>query len=393
MDVFRLIGGSESESEDGDDGVCGEEEDEKIGIEYSDVAFDEKEVEDEEDEEEEEEEAFEQRQHQNPDDLNWKMTIPVSKKEIDGTDILALSLFVEEPRGIVPTKKKKELSKKSDDILFAFSLDNILSKSECERLVSLAERVSKTKTYELEFTFWNRECKTEEDIRIARAYRNVDTMEFRHEAFAKLLWERIRPYLDSYEMIDLRKHNNTDPRWQVDLEGVWDAYGTNPNILLGRYASGGHFAPHTDGYDIINFNDRSMMSIVLYLNDCPHGGGDTRFYSDKLRSNLKRDKHGRWTGTTSGLEIATVRPDFGRASIFFHNHMHEGVPPNPGSFKYFIRSDIMYRRRKPICTKPNDIKAFELYRKANECDIPEKSRELFRECFRLSPELADVYGM
>ena len=388
MDVFRLIGGSESESEND----LESEEEEKVGIEYSNVVFEKSSVEEDVEEEEEEEAKTTQTTRRNKDDLNFSTTIPVSKKEIDGTDILRINEFLDSKQ-TKPVSNRTELSSKSDDRLYAFSLDSILSEKECERLVSLAERKSVSKTCELEFTFWNRECKTEEDIRIARAYRNVDTMEFRHESLARVLWERIRPYLGVYETIDLREQNKSDPRWQVDLQGVWDAYGTNPHILLGRYASGGHFAPHTDGYDIVNFNNRSMMSIVLYLNDCPHGGGDTRFYSDKLRSNLKRDKHGRWTGTTSGLEIATVCPQSGRASIFFHNHMHEGVPPNPGSYKYFIRSDIMYKRRSPICTKPNDIKAFELYRKANTCASPEKSKELFRQCFRLSPELANIYGM
>ena len=386
MDVFRLIGGSESESEN----EYASEEEEKVGIEYSKVVF-EKDIEEEPREKEEGQERR-RRETQNPDDLDFFTTIPVSKKDVDGTNILQIEQFLD--HNTTSSSNRTELSSKSVDRLYAFSLDNILSEKECEQLVSLAERVSASRKCELEFTFWNRNCKTEEDVRIARAYRNVDTMEFRHESLARVLWERIRPHLGSYETIDLREHKKkSDPRWQVDLQGIWDAYGTNPHILLGRYASGGHFAPHTDGYDIMSFNNRSMMSIVLYLNDCSHGGGDTRFYSDKLRSNLRRDKHGRWTGTTSGLEIATVHPKSGRASIFFHNHMHEGVPPNPGSYKYFIRSDIMYKRREPICTKPNDVKAFELYRKANECTSAEESKKLFQQCFRLSPELAKIYGM
>ena len=35
-------------------------------------------------------------------------------------------------------------------------------------------------------------------------------------------------------------------------------------------------------------------------------------------------------------------------------HMHEGVPPNPGSYKYFIRSDIMVAREE---SGSGDLKA------------------------------------
>ena len=164
------------------------------------------------------------KQIRNVDDLNFSTTIPVSKKEIDGTDILRIEQFLDSSRTVKPVSNRTELSSKSDDRLYAFSLDSILSEKECERLVSLAERKSTSKTCELEFTFWNRECKTEEDIRIARAYRNVDTMEFRHESLARVLWERIQPHLGVYETIDLREQNKSDPRWQVDLQGVWDAY-------------------------------------------------------------------------------------------------------------------------------------------------------------------------
>ena len=44
--------------------------------------------------------------------------------------------------------------------------------------------------------------------------------------------------------------------------------GLNPTLLFGRYKSGGHFAPHTDGNTIIDFNHRSLRSVIIYLSDC-----------------------------------------------------------------------------------------------------------------------------
>lgn len=56
----------------------------------------------------------------------------------------------------------------------------------------------------------------------------------------------------------------------------------------------------------------------------------------------------------------------GRACIFFHNIVHEGVPPDPGSVKYIIRSDIMYRRSPMLHDSEQDKAAFALYQQADE---------------------------
>lgn len=48
-------------------------------------------------------------------------------------------------------------------------------------------------------------------------------------------------------------------------------------------------APHTDGYSVVDLNERSMYSMILYLNDCctpGPGDGGTRFYDDTAKGNL-----------------------------------------------------------------------------------------------------------
>jgi hypothetical protein len=39
--------------------------------------------------------------------------------------------------------------------------------------------------------------------------------------------------------------------------------------------------------------------------------------------------------------ITTVEAKRGRALFFFHNLVHEGVPPADDEVKYIIRSDLM----------------------------------------------------
>eukprot|EP00940_MAST-03C_sp_MAST-3C-sp2_P001791 g1791.t1 len=437
LDVFNLIGGDVSEDScdydenDDDDYDDDDDDDDSVVVrrEIGDSVFTsavpaaEEEEDDDDDEGEDEigksmdteDGAMSKSEDFQEGTLNFHTTVPVAKNEIDGGRYFPLSSIMEsamfqsrdvECRPLLRRSSNTSTATKAnttpphdvdgDDVLYGFVIDNVMSEEECAALIDTAEMMSED---DCKFAFWNKSCKSDAELAAARSYRNVDTIEFRHTAFANELWRRIKPSLtDAYARIDLRKERDattgrTDPRWQPDVAGIWEAYGTNEHVLLGRYGSGGHFAPHTDGYSILNFNTRSMLSIVLYLNECSDGGGDTRFYSDRLRSKLKQDEQGRWTGVTSGLEIATVRPKAGRAVIFFHNHMHEGIPPCVGSRKYIIRSDVMYRRVPPICTKPEDIEAYKLYMRANEAKSPAEAQRLFEACFRKSRALANVFGM
>eukprot|EP00045_Choanoeca_perplexa_P006250 m.53217 g.53217 ORF g.53217 m.53217 type:complete len:65 (+) comp13540_c1_seq6:515-709(+) len=56
------------------------------------------------------------------------------------------------------------------------------------------------------------------------------------------------------------------------MEGEWQAVGVNEHLLFARYNDGGHFSPHTDGNNIIDFNYRSMYTLLIYLNTCADGG-------------------------------------------------------------------------------------------------------------------------
>eukprot|EP00041_Stephanoeca_diplocostata_P029342 m.863367 g.863367 ORF g.863367 m.863367 type:complete len:147 (-) comp23542_c0_seq9:2144-2584(-) len=87
----------------------------------------------------------------------------------------------------------------------------------------------------------------------------------------------------------------TPDRDQTDLTGTWVAEDTNHKILFARYENGGHFSPHTDGYSIVDYNHRSMYTLLIYLNTCA-GGGGTKFYSNEQMASLEKDPSGRFTG-------------------------------------------------------------------------------------------------
>lgn len=70
----------------------------------------------------------------------------------------------------------------------------------------------------------------------------------------------------------------------------------------------GHFSAHTDGFNIETFDRRSLYSIVLYLNDVESGGGgETTFYSEECKTNLRTDAMGRIVGDER-FKLVAVEP-------------------------------------------------------------------------------------
>eukprot|EP00039_Didymoeca_costata_P022182 m.3971 g.3971 ORF g.3971 m.3971 type:complete len:314 (-) comp2860_c0_seq1:147-1088(-) len=263
--------------------------------------------------------------------------------------------------------------------LDAFVIDNVLSVTECAQLVSLAEEAG--------LTFWDTSRETPR-----KDYRNADTVEVFQKKLAEQLWQRIETCLPEFaRTIHIQ---DGDVRSQPDLDGTWDATGTNNKILFAKYTHGGHFSPHTDGYSIVDFNHRSMYTLLIYLNECESGGG-TRFYSDAQLAALAPDEEGRFTGQNEHV-IATVDTKPGRALLFFHNIVHEGVPVAEGSEKYIIRSDLMHTRNPKICDSEEDRIAFDLYQQADELSAQGKIMEatkLYKRLVKLSPALAQVYSL
>ena len=42
-------------------------------------------------------------------------------------------------------------------------------------------------------------------------------------------------------------------------------------LLFGKYGPGCHFSPHTDGNNVLDFNNRSLFTVIIYLNTCTNG--------------------------------------------------------------------------------------------------------------------------
>ena len=100
-----------------------------------------------------------------------------------------------------------------------------------------------------------------------------------------------------------------------------EVVGLNERLRFYRYASGQSFSPHTDGYFLRENGERSLLTLLVNLND-NFSGGETRFLENEQ----------------------IVIPQQGQVMIFSHELWHEGLPVTSG-YKYVLRTDVMFQGR------------------------------------------------
>jgi hypothetical protein len=124
-------------------------------------------------------------------------------------------------------------------------------------------------------------------------------------------------------------------RWlpeTLDRDGArWRLVGLNPRFRGCRYRGGQAFCVHRDGPYVPADDERSWLTMQLYLDDgAGFRGGRTRFYA----------------GADGGAPVAAVMPVAGTAIVFDHGAWHDGEAVVEGT-KHVLRTDVMYRREGP----------------------------------------------
>ena len=172
------------------------------------------------------------------------------------------------------------------------TLDDVLSGPECAALIARIEAAGPSEA----------PITTATGIAMRSDIRNNTRVMFDDPGLAATLFERVRPHVPAR------------------LEEDWVLCGANERLRCYRYAAGQYFAPHFDGAFTRNTNERSLLTFMVYLNECEAGGH---------------------TGLID-LELE-ISPRAGRALVFNHFLLHEGARVHRG-LKYAVRSDLMYRR-------------------------------------------------
>lgn len=263
------------------------------------------------------------------------------------------------------------------DALPAFVVDHVLSQMECDTLIQGIHKEN------MEYEFWNPDEPNKKDLR------NVCTVEVQEEKLAGVLWDRLKDHVVTKVVIE-----EDDDRFESGMQGTWEAYGINPVLLFANYGPGNHFSPHSDGNNVVDFNHRSLFSVLVYLNTCEEGGGTLIF---KEKHDFIMDDHGRARYPPEAMTDKALAK-CGSVLAFSQELMHEGEPVGPTSRKIIIRTDVMYRRNPPLCDEPADREAFKHFQEASLLEGQKKFVEAgnsYRKCCRLSETLArhlNIYG-
>ena len=177
------------------------------------------------------------------------------------------------------------------------TVDAVLSADECAALIARIEAAGPTAA----------PITTSDGFAMRPDIRNNSRVMFDDEALSQQLFERVR------ERVPQR------------LEHDWTLCGANERLRCYRYERGQYFAPHFDGAFTRHRGERSLLTMMVYLNAC-QAGGHTHLLDLELR----------------------VAPRPGAALIFNHHLLHEGARVERG-VKYAVRTDLMYRRVTPRC--------------------------------------------
>jgi predicted 2-oxoglutarate/Fe(II)-dependent dioxygenase YbiX len=139
--------------------------------------------------------------------------------------------------------------------------------------------------------------------------RDSTTAVLRDSALADDLYQRVKPHVPARMTAELGNRG----RVAMDVAGV------HVPVRIYRYERGQQFGPHQDQCYLGPNDTRSLLTLMVYLND-DFRGGETDFPE----------------------QSRTIVPKTGMALLFQHMLLHAGKPVIEGS-KYVLRSDVLYQ--------------------------------------------------
>jgi prolyl 4-hydroxylase len=139
--------------------------------------------------------------------------------------------------------------------------------------------------------------------------RSSTTAVLRDPALADELFRRVKPHVPERMSTELGARG----RVTMDVTGIFLP------LRIYRYEVGQHFGLHQDQSYAGEGGTRSLLTLMVYLNE-GFSGGETEFPEQER----------------------TIVPQTGEALLFQHMLLHAGKPVTQGT-KYVLRSDVLYR--------------------------------------------------
>lgn len=202
-----------------------------------------------------------------------------------------------------------------------------------------------------------------------------------------LLFERIKPFVQQEVIIDDSNFSQHHP----GVKGTWKLLNVNECFRLCRYQPGGHFSPHFDGEFARKAAERSLKTVMLYLND-EFEGGTTNFLQDDQKLVLDPATN-RYIALESHI-LCKIKPEAGMAIVFDHKILHEGAEVL-GGLKYILRTEAMYELVDRRMSEEED-QFFVLMKQAEKLEADrdyDEAAKIYRQIYRKFPDIALLWGL
>lgn len=226
---------------------------------------------------------------------------------------------------------------------YAVILDNVLSPSECAKLIQLAEESVLDKDKAEDGDPWRPALVNAGggyEV-LVPDYRNSERIIWDEQEIVDRLWARIervpevRERLARFSEADLLGY--AKPSWKSPLN--WEFHRLNKRMRFLRYGPGQFFRPHCDGPYGESKDDKILQThftLHLYLNDSKAEAGGEAELEGGATSFLSSDE-------TRKLD---VDPKAGRVLIFQHKRLYHSGDDVKAGTKYTVRTDIMYELKR-----------------------------------------------
>jgi len=226
---------------------------------------------------------------------------------------------------------------------YAVILDNVLSPSECTKLIQLAESSVLDKDRAGDSPWQPALVNIGFGMEVLQKdYRNSDRIIWDNQVIVDRIWARIEKIEGITEQLSSIKAGDLLgwKKSRFDSDSIWEFHQVNKRLRFLKYGSGQFFRPHCDSpYGEVTQDGKVLetyFTVHLYLNDSKAEGGPDADLVGGATSFLSSDSKRR----------LDVNPKAGRVLIFQHKRLLHSGDDVVSGIKYTVRTDIMYELRE-----------------------------------------------
>jgi hypothetical protein len=215
----------------------------------------------------------------------------------------------------------------------AFTMDHVYSREECQKLIEMAT----SKTTGGDFQYITQATHTAPDgttYSVQLQNPNPHKLSvFQHAPTVTNMWnDRLKERILQSPMLLAPFLERTQ---------CGPPLGLNPRLRVLRYDSNDNdrFEPHFDATTAVGPQQKSLLTVLLYLNDGggdEFDGGETLYLDSHISSSKQHFDH-----ADKYDSVTKVTPRAGTVVIFEHDLFHSGAPLLWGT-KYVLRTDILF---------------------------------------------------